>query len=62
MRLARRSSCIFQIFLGIGWLGIPFRYPTEVTTTRVRKQGRRADNILQLDGQSSPPLFRLFFL
>lgn len=29
---------LFQVFLGIGWLGIPFLYPTEVSTTRIRSK------------------------
>lgn len=31
---------IFQIFLGIGWLPIPWFYPSEVTTTRIRSRGQ----------------------
>lgn len=31
---------IFQIFLGIGWLPIPWFYPSEVTTTRIRSKGQ----------------------
>ncbi|KAI9150590.1 substrate transporter [Paramyrothecium foliicola] len=27
---------IFQLFLGIGWLPVPWFYPTEITTTRLR--------------------------
>lgn len=27
---------VFQIFLGIGWLPIPWLYPAEVSTTRIR--------------------------
>jgi sugar porter (SP) family MFS transporter len=30
----------FQIFLGIGWLPIPWFYPSEVTTTRIRSRGQ----------------------
>ncbi|THH09748.1 hypothetical protein EW146_g8601 [Bondarzewia mesenterica] len=30
---------IFQIFLGIGYLPIPWLYPAEVTTTRIRARG-----------------------
>lgn len=30
----------FQIFLGIGWLSIPWFYPSEVTTTRIRSRGQ----------------------
>ena len=29
---------VFQIFLGIGWLPIPWFYPAEVTTTRIRSR------------------------
>ncbi|RSH92792.1 hypothetical protein EHS25_008238 [Saitozyma podzolica] len=29
---------LFQVFLGIGWLGIPFLYPTEVSTTGIRSK------------------------
>lgn len=29
---------IFQIFLGIGWLPIPWFYPGKVTTTRIRSK------------------------
>lgn len=31
---------IFQIFLGIGWLPIPWFYPAEVCTTRIRARGQ----------------------
>ena len=31
---------IFQIFLGIGFLPIPWLYPSEVTTTRIRSRGQ----------------------
>lgn len=31
---------IFQIFLGIGWLAIPWFYPSEVTTTRISSRGQ----------------------
>ncbi|RDW77152.1 hypothetical protein BP6252_05205 [Coleophoma cylindrospora] len=31
---------VFQIFLGIGWLPIPWFYPSEVTTTRIRSRGQ----------------------
>jgi MFS family permease len=31
---------VFQIFLGIGWLPIPWLYPSEVTTTRIRSKGQ----------------------
>ncbi|KAB2579365.1 Sugar transporter STL1 [Lasiodiplodia theobromae] len=31
---------LFQIFLGIGWLPIPWFYPSEVTTTRIRSKGQ----------------------
>lgn len=31
---------IFQIFLGIGWLPVPWFYPSEVTTTRIRSKGQ----------------------
>ncbi|TVY57074.1 Sugar transporter STL1 [Lachnellula cervina] len=31
---------IFQIFLGVGWLPIPWFYPSEVTTTRIRSRGQ----------------------
>jgi MFS family permease len=31
---------IFQIFLGIGWLPIPWFYPSEVCTTRIRSRGQ----------------------
>ncbi|KAL2061699.1 hypothetical protein VTL71DRAFT_7077 [Oculimacula yallundae] len=31
---------LFQIFLGIGWLPIPWFYPSEVTTTRIRSRGQ----------------------
>ncbi len=31
---------IFQIFLGTGWLPIPWFYPSEVTTTRIRSKGQ----------------------
>ncbi|KAI0717065.1 general substrate transporter [Earliella scabrosa] len=30
---------IFQIFLGIGYLPIPWLYPAEITTTRIRARG-----------------------
>lgn len=30
---------IFQIFLGIGYLPIPWLYPAEITTTRIRSRG-----------------------
>jgi len=33
---------VFQIFLGIGWLPIPWFYPSEVTTTRIRSRGQAA--------------------
>jgi len=31
---------LFQIFLGIGYLPIPWFYPSEVTTTRIRSKGQ----------------------
>lgn len=31
---------LFQIFLGIGWLPIPWFYPSEITTTRIRSKGQ----------------------
>jgi MFS family permease len=31
---------LFQIFLGIGYLPIPWFYPSEVTTTRIRSRGQ----------------------
>lgn len=31
---------LFQIFLGIGWLPVPWFYPSEVTTTRIRSKGQ----------------------
>jgi hypothetical protein len=31
---------IFQIFLGIGWLPIPWFYPAEISTTRIRSKGQ----------------------
>jgi len=31
---------LFQVFLGIGWLPIPWFYPSEVTTTRIRSRGQ----------------------
>lgn len=31
---------VFQIFLGIGWLPVPWFYPSEVTTTRIRSKGQ----------------------
>ena len=31
---------LFQIFLGIGFLPIPWFYPAEVTTTRIRSKGQ----------------------
>ncbi|KAL7274083.1 hypothetical protein RUND412_003028 [Rhizina undulata] len=30
---------IFQIFLGIGWLPVPWFYPSEINTTRLRSRG-----------------------
>ena len=30
---------IFQIFLGIGWLPVPWFYPSEINTTRLRSKG-----------------------
>jgi hypothetical protein len=37
---------IFQIFLGIGWLPIPWFYPSEVTTTRIRSRGQALGGLL----------------
>lgn len=31
---------IFQLFLGVGYLPIPWFYPSEVTTTRIRSRGQ----------------------
>lgn len=31
---------LFQVFLGIGWLPIPWFYPSEITTTRIRSRGQ----------------------
>jgi MFS family permease len=31
---------LFQIFLGIGWLPVPWFYPSEITTTRIRSKGQ----------------------
>ncbi|TKA73540.1 hypothetical protein B0A49_07712 [Cryomyces minteri] len=31
---------LFQVFLGVGWLPIPWLYPAEVTTTRIRSRGQ----------------------
>src|ERR1700709_30821 len=31
---------LFQIFLGIGWLPIPWFYPAEISTTRIRSRGQ----------------------
>ncbi|KAJ5632027.1 hypothetical protein N7490_008366 [Penicillium lividum] len=31
---------IFQIFLGIGYLPVPWFYPSEITTTRIRSRGQ----------------------
>lgn len=31
---------LFQIFLGIGYLPIPWFYPSEITTTRIRSKGQ----------------------
>ncbi|KAF1353139.1 general substrate transporter [Delphinella strobiligena] len=31
---------LFQVFLGIGYLPIPWFYPSEVTTTRIRSKGQ----------------------
>jgi MFS family permease len=31
---------VFQIFLGIGWLPIPWFYPAEISTTRIRSRGQ----------------------
>lgn len=30
---------IFQIFLGVGWLPVPWFYPSEINTTRIRSKG-----------------------
>jgi sugar porter (SP) family MFS transporter len=30
---------LFQIFLGIGWLPVPWFYPSEINTTRLRSRG-----------------------
>lgn len=31
---------LFQIFMGFGWLPMPWFYPSEVTTTRIRSRGQ----------------------
>jgi MFS family permease len=31
---------LFQVFLGIGWLPIPWFYPAEISTTRLRSRGQ----------------------
>lgn len=31
---------LFQIFLGLGWLPMPWFYPSEITTTRIRSRGQ----------------------
>jgi MFS family permease len=31
---------LFQIFLGLGWLPVPWFLPSEVTTTRIRSKGQ----------------------
>ncbi|KAL1584634.1 hypothetical protein WHR41_06928 [Cladosporium halotolerans] len=31
---------IFQIFMGAGWLPMPWFYPSEITTTRIRSRGQ----------------------
>lgn len=31
---------LFQGFLGIGWLPIPWLYPAEICTTRIRSRGQ----------------------
>lgn len=31
---------LFQVFLGIGYLPIPWFYPSEITTTRIRSKGQ----------------------
>lgn len=43
---------LFQIFLGIGFLPIPWFYPAEVTTTRIRSKGQSLASFI-----SRPPLF-----
>jgi MFS family permease len=30
---------VFQLFLGIGWLPVPWFYPSEINTTRIRSRG-----------------------
>ncbi len=30
---------IFQLFLGVGWLPVPWLYPSEINTTRLRSRG-----------------------
>ncbi|KAI0071993.1 general substrate transporter [Panus rudis PR-1116 ss-1] len=38
---------IFQIFLGIGFLPIPWLYPAEITTTRIRARGSAIASFFQ---------------
>lgn len=44
---------IFQIFLGIGFLPIPWFYPSEVTTTRIRSKGQAFGGFINCE-QSKP--------
>jgi MFS family permease len=37
---ATAFAFLFQIFMGIGWLPMPWFYPSEVTTTRIRSKGQ----------------------
>lgn len=37
---ATAMAFLFQIFMGIGWLPVPWFYPSEVTTTRIRSRGQ----------------------
>ncbi|KAL1624818.1 hypothetical protein SLS56_007618 [Neofusicoccum ribis] len=39
---------LFQIFLGIGWLPIPWFYPSEVTTTRIRSKGQALGSFINI--------------
>ncbi|KAK7723548.1 hypothetical protein SLS57_004362 [Botryosphaeria dothidea] len=42
---------LFQIFLGIGWLPIPWFYPSEVTTTRIRSKGQALGSFINAGGK-----------
>lgn len=45
---------LFQIFLGIGWLPVPWFYPSEITTTRIRSRGQAFGGFINCCSPGSP--------